>query len=120
MEKSEMRLVANAHEDAKDWKAEELKWKDQKSRLRLHEPKTCNAQIVELQMELYEVTEDRDIMRDALCELWDGCSLTEKSYKIVEDALKHPLTKPKAKIRPDSEGWWWRFCKGEWEIGRAE
>ncbi len=135
MKKSEMWLVANAHEDAvkqlkqqrddaiedaKDWKAEALKWKAQASSLSLHDSKICNAQMVELQTELIEVTEDRDIMRDALCELWDGCSLTEKSYKIVEEALKHPITKPKAKLRPDSEGWWWRLCKGEWECGKTE
>ncbi len=23
-------------------------------------------------------------------------------------------------LRPDSEGWWWRLCKGEWECGKAE
>jgi len=55
--------------------------------------------------------------------MWDGCSLTEKCYKIIEEALKHPLTNKKAKIRPDSEGWWWRLYNGkngpEWDIGEA-
>lgn len=118
--KEKERRLDDAVEDAKAWKYEALKWKAQASSLSIHDSKICNAQMVELQTELIEVTEDRDTMREALCELWDGCSLTEKSYKIVEDALKHPLTKPKAKIRPDSEGWWWRLCKGELEIGKAE
>ena len=63
-------------------------------------------------------------LEETLNDLYHQYDLTEAGLELIEKTLRDKPEYPAPKIRPDSEGWWWRHYRGkngdEWEIGEAK